>query len=1854
MGFITESEALGTPVVAKSGTTAMPGNWISEEDATGMPPVPPKPTTLDRIAGGAKQALQEVKALANMFVGIPGGAAGVAMDVSSRITSLATGVPPKEAGLRARAESEHVNQLWGKVTDALMLQQDATGSKIEEWMGKGMEYSDIAGAKAETATGGIVSKETVQSVRDTLLNALGVKGLAWKPKGGKFAPPKPEMLEDIAAGTATPDHVKILVDHAVENRIPLEQVWTKTPGKTPPGSSPAWEAMVKGLVEEKPIEGVPPIEMPVKVPQGPGITPKVKITEPTVIGEAPDFAASGIDKLRQGLLISKDEAKAIRRLTPRPDEGTIVNVEGKPYFQKGAADPALLKVLGIMGMGAVAGTALYNWYSSGEVSGDNALGLGGASLAIAGGVRLKGEGTFYAKTVATLAEPLANAFAPPNPLRAWDSTVPAVANPGQSWATNAVKTYLDRHAGTPTDPIRELKLPDGTKWEDITDELAKKTYIPGAKGPETYWDLSKYYDGHTTDFKAREQLEDKLHSYLSHVGDYVKSRNLTPAQLQQLDLPRAIRETVANDQKIAAQAIKEFNKPDPVRVAETESLPTYKAYAPVKEGARDFSFNRDGSIQKTDSVKLQPGEVSYAWKELKVPEQLTEEQAKTVRPATEAEIKDFASGDSSLDVQELLGQNLVVATDAKGKVIQDNFSQRPALGSTPQEAYFAGQLAKEGNSLGHCVGGYAEDVIGGQSRILSLRDQHGRSYATVEIVVDSGSVQGAPYFPPRLPSESIAQIKGPGNGAPAEYVKPYIQDLVKSGKWGDVRDLEHAGLTKWKDQFLTQDEIKNLPNQESEAFSGRNPQRGAVDNKLLLRIAGGSAALAYLLADHPDDKFTTLAASLAGAAIIHKAGKFEGMPEGKILETYRAGGREGEAAAAKIYEDTHRQLTRSVAQMGKDLPVEDIVQRTYEKAFRTLKLPESDPRAFKGEAKVSTYLHAIAQNEAKTGWRAEKSRPQTTSLEIDPETGGTSVPEKYMMEQNPEKYQSAQDVAARNMLAEKMQGAIDKLPEDHQKVFDAVEMRGLSYEEAAAELGIPINTVRTRLFRAKENLQRSLREYNTPGMKGHLEAGKADPKTLAKIGLVSAGAVIGSQINEKNPVLGGLAGAAGGFGAAALFHLSPKGAAEAIAKAFESDKRIRVDQFADAHDAGMATAERAIWQQARAVAQAAPKEADLNLITTAIQHNAIAQLPERLQAPAQIARNFFAEMAQQGTKSGVLKDLIDDYVTNLWDLTGKNKEVWDGIVSRAGGPSMSPESRFALKRQIANLEVGKKLGLTPLTENVAQIMSIYGKSLARSIENAKMIKSLKDATDPTTGLKLLIGSEKAPHGYVSIDSPQLSGMRVHPDIAPSLKFIFDRENSGVVLQGIQAMNTAVKRSAVMLSLFHAKALLDGFTGAMDLNKKMIATGAGVGAAYGLADDKNPLPYALIGAGTAMMAAGGKTVGQAAAPKLFGENIYLKQLREGKAGDLVGELLNSGLKVSLEKGKLVDEDIGGSFYTGMTALQKGLDAVLPGTGLPIKGLIELNHGVDGFMWERLHAGMKLTVAAQKLEQLVMNNAKAHAKDPSVELKSRAELAAQASSFTNDIFGGLNWRKIAEDTHSKLGRDLALQVYSPSGRRVAQLAIFAPDWTVSTTRAATQAFSPSMTDLNPVKLAKTFTEPQNAIGLHRQYMVRSALYYATVANGINYALSGHYVWDNKDWTTIDLGDGRTMQWSKHMMEPIHWITKSAQQAANKLGFIPKETITQLTGKEYISAYGRSPPMDTSVGGRLAHMGKSVTPISAQGAFSGEASVGGAVSSVLGVPIYGKTLTERTEAKAALKALHKTEAYKKLQAERKAAQK
>jgi len=439
-------------------------------------------------------------------------------------------------------------------------------------------------------------------------------------------------------------------------------------------------------------------------------------------------------------------------------------------------------------------------------------------------------------------------------------------------------------------------------------------------------------------------------------------------------------------------------------------------------------------------------------------------------------------------------------------------------------------------------------------------------------------------------------------------------------------------------------------------------------------------------------------------------------------------------------------------------------------------------------------------------------------------------------------------------------------------------------------------------------------------------------------------------------------------------------------------------------------------------------------------------------------------------------------------------------------------------------------------------------------------------------------SKPPPSDYVPISHPQFMGSVVHPDIAPSLNFIYHSSDPNIIERGVLALNFAMKRSLVSMSMFHANALMES----------------------------------MVYAGTIP---GGRITRQAlntlGADLKLRESIpsALNQLAHGKAGDIVDEALRSGLKIG------VIEDVGSDvFYAALKDIQSIADDILPVVGgKAVQGVEKLNRVVDDIMWDKIATGGKLAVFANEMEKAVLNNAAKHAKNPTKNpLIPREQLANEVSEYVNDAFGGLNWRRIAEGTKSKLGRDLALAAFGPGGRRVMQLAMFAPDWTTANIRVLLKA-------IPGVAKNKRITK------MHQYYAARGALFFATLGSAVNMMYTGKPIWQNEDPTTIDMGDGRKMTFSKQFVEPFHWVDSPGKTLINKGGILPKTAIELSKGIKYFSGRTSDPPLYADDAGfweksyaNAGLIGKKFTPIFAQQV--ADQGVSG-VAGFLGHPIYGK---------------------------------
>ncbi len=133
----------------------------------------------------------------------------------------------------------------------------------------------------------------------------------------------------------------------------------------------------------------------------------------------------------------------------------------------------------------------------------------------------------------------------------------------------------------------------------------------------------------------------------------------------------------------------------------------------------------------------------------------------------------------------------------------------------------------------------------------------------------------------------------------------------------------------------------------------------------------------------------------------------------------------------------------------------DVTQEAFFKAYRSL-------RTFRPEAKFSTWIFSIAYHACCD--RLNKRRRFSGEEIQDPVDAAPS----------PEHQAIALDEARR------LRAAIDALPEKYRTVITLYHLQGQQYEEIAQVLGLPMGTVKTHLFRAKEHLRRMLSEREEP------------------------------------------------------------------------------------------------------------------------------------------------------------------------------------------------------------------------------------------------------------------------------------------------------------------------------------------------------------------------------------------------------------------------------------------------------------------------------------------------------------------------------------------------------------------------------------------------------------------------------------------------------------------------------------------------------------------------------------------------------------------------------------------------------
>ena len=189
--------------------------------------------------------------------------------------------------------------------------------------------------------------------------------------------------------------------------------------------------------------------------------------------------------------------------------------------------------------------------------------------------------------------------------------------------------------------------------------------------------------------------------------------------------------------------------------------------------------------------------------------------------------------------------------------------------------------------------------------------------------------------------------------------------------------------------------------------------------------------------------------------------------EKSLINFVKKGDKKAYEVLALQYQD---RLVFSIYKFLKDYELaQDIAQEAFVKAFKNIE-------KFRGDSSFYTWIYRIAINTAKN-FLSSKSRKSEI---YDDEIMELKLSESAVTSENPENILEAEEL--RSLMMDAIQG----LPDDIRTTLSLREFDGLSYEEIAEVQNCPIGTVRSRIHKGREILDKTFSKYNMSNLETNL------------------------------------------------------------------------------------------------------------------------------------------------------------------------------------------------------------------------------------------------------------------------------------------------------------------------------------------------------------------------------------------------------------------------------------------------------------------------------------------------------------------------------------------------------------------------------------------------------------------------------------------------------------------------------------------------------------------------------------------------------------------------------------------------
>ncbi|MGE5346780.1 MAG: RNA polymerase sigma factor [Acidithiobacillales bacterium] len=194
---------------------------------------------------------------------------------------------------------------------------------------------------------------------------------------------------------------------------------------------------------------------------------------------------------------------------------------------------------------------------------------------------------------------------------------------------------------------------------------------------------------------------------------------------------------------------------------------------------------------------------------------------------------------------------------------------------------------------------------------------------------------------------------------------------------------------------------------------------------------------------------------ISSVVMAHRSGEEteDGSADERAVARFLAGDVTGFEAIVRRYSGMVFTLA---ARLVGPFDAEDVVQETFIRAWRGLE-------SFRGDSSLKTWLYAIALNRV----RARRGALARLRSALGARESGGAVPDFSLVDGLADTGLSPEENAARAEERRRLRKAVLTLPEEFRLAVVLRDLEGLSYEDVAAVLGVPIGTVRSRLARGR-------------------------------------------------------------------------------------------------------------------------------------------------------------------------------------------------------------------------------------------------------------------------------------------------------------------------------------------------------------------------------------------------------------------------------------------------------------------------------------------------------------------------------------------------------------------------------------------------------------------------------------------------------------------------------------------------------------------------------------------------------------------------------------------------------------------